>query len=182
MYLVITHLTRMQPGFICVAGIDPDSGRQIRPIVLVPLHSPATSFTKMAGLFKSPRAINLGPDYLRRPCARMGRPPHRPTKSQIPRSPHCQADSGFVLNAKPKRSLHRYLRAPRSGTTSAIILLLPLKTPAPHPSATSASSLRQNHRQPMGQTPRRPSTIPTRSPKSPSPTSVFGAATTKLLA
>jgi hypothetical protein len=23
----------MQPGFICVAGIDPDSGRQIRPVV-----------------------------------------------------------------------------------------------------------------------------------------------------
>jgi hypothetical protein len=33
MYLVITHLTRMQPGSICVAGIDPDTGRQIRPVI-----------------------------------------------------------------------------------------------------------------------------------------------------
>jgi hypothetical protein len=33
MYLVITHLTRMQPGFICVAGIEPDTGKQIRPVL-----------------------------------------------------------------------------------------------------------------------------------------------------
>lgn len=33
MYLVITHLTRMKPGLICVAGIDPRTGRQIRPVL-----------------------------------------------------------------------------------------------------------------------------------------------------
>ena len=33
MHLVITHLTRMQPGFICVAGIEPDTGKQIRPVL-----------------------------------------------------------------------------------------------------------------------------------------------------
>lgn len=33
MYVVITHLTRMRPGFICVAGIEPSTGRQIRPVL-----------------------------------------------------------------------------------------------------------------------------------------------------
>jgi hypothetical protein len=33
MHVVITHLTRMKPGFICVAGIDPQTNRQIRPVL-----------------------------------------------------------------------------------------------------------------------------------------------------
>ena len=32
MPLMINHLTRMQPGWICTAGIDLDSGRHIRPV------------------------------------------------------------------------------------------------------------------------------------------------------
>jgi hypothetical protein len=32
MELVVTHLTRMQPGYVCVAGIEPASNRQIRPV------------------------------------------------------------------------------------------------------------------------------------------------------
>ena len=31
MRLIINHLTRMQPGFVCVAGIDPATGRHVRP-------------------------------------------------------------------------------------------------------------------------------------------------------
>jgi hypothetical protein len=30
--IVISHLTRMQPGYICVAGLDLDTGRHIRPV------------------------------------------------------------------------------------------------------------------------------------------------------
>jgi hypothetical protein len=30
--IVINHLTRMQPGYICVAGIDLDTGRHVRPV------------------------------------------------------------------------------------------------------------------------------------------------------
>jgi hypothetical protein len=31
--IVVNHLTRMQPGYICVAGIDLDTGQHIRPVV-----------------------------------------------------------------------------------------------------------------------------------------------------
>jgi hypothetical protein len=31
--VVITHLTRMQPGYVCIAGIDPATGEHIRPVV-----------------------------------------------------------------------------------------------------------------------------------------------------
>lgn len=31
MRIVVSHLTRMQPGYICVAGIEPESGAHIRP-------------------------------------------------------------------------------------------------------------------------------------------------------
>ena len=31
MRIIVTHLTRMAPGYICVAGIEPESGAHIRP-------------------------------------------------------------------------------------------------------------------------------------------------------
>jgi hypothetical protein len=31
MRIIVNHLTRMQPGYICVAGIDPETGAHIRP-------------------------------------------------------------------------------------------------------------------------------------------------------
>jgi hypothetical protein len=31
--IVVNHLTRMQPGYICVAGIDPESNTHIRPVL-----------------------------------------------------------------------------------------------------------------------------------------------------
>ncbi len=37
MQLLINHLTRMQPGWICTAGIDLESGRPIRPMAHGPL-------------------------------------------------------------------------------------------------------------------------------------------------
>ncbi|MBP7799911.1 MAG: hypothetical protein KA072_14915 [Thermoanaerobaculaceae bacterium] len=33
MEIVVTHLTRMQGGYFCVAGVDPSSGRHIRPVI-----------------------------------------------------------------------------------------------------------------------------------------------------
>jgi hypothetical protein len=33
MKIVVNHLTRMQPGCICVAGIDMDTGRHVRPVL-----------------------------------------------------------------------------------------------------------------------------------------------------
>ena len=32
MKIVVNHLTRMQRGYICVAGINPDTGHHVRPI------------------------------------------------------------------------------------------------------------------------------------------------------
>lgn len=33
MRIIVNHLTRMQPGYICVAGVDVSSGKHIRPVV-----------------------------------------------------------------------------------------------------------------------------------------------------
>jgi hypothetical protein len=33
MQIVVNHLTRMQPGFICVAGLDLDTSEHVRPVV-----------------------------------------------------------------------------------------------------------------------------------------------------
>jgi hypothetical protein len=33
MQLIINHLTRMQPGYFCTAGIEPSTGLHVRPIV-----------------------------------------------------------------------------------------------------------------------------------------------------
>jgi hypothetical protein len=39
MHIVINHLTRMQKGFMCVAGVDPDSGRHVRPVLSSQMHT-----------------------------------------------------------------------------------------------------------------------------------------------
>jgi hypothetical protein len=33
MQIVVNHLTRMQPGFVCVAGLDLERGEHVRPVV-----------------------------------------------------------------------------------------------------------------------------------------------------
>ena len=33
MRIVVNHLTRMQPGYICVAGVDPKTGQHLRPVL-----------------------------------------------------------------------------------------------------------------------------------------------------
>lgn len=39
MRIVVNHLTRMQKGFMCVAGVNPDTGRHVRPVLSSPLHT-----------------------------------------------------------------------------------------------------------------------------------------------
>jgi hypothetical protein len=34
MRIIVNHLTRMQPGYICVAGVDPRTGEHVRPVQL----------------------------------------------------------------------------------------------------------------------------------------------------
>src|SRR4051812_30745582 len=33
MEIIINHLTRMRPGYICVAGVDLATGRHVRPVL-----------------------------------------------------------------------------------------------------------------------------------------------------
>lgn len=33
MKIAVNHLTRMQPGYICVAGIDLETGSHVRPVL-----------------------------------------------------------------------------------------------------------------------------------------------------
>lgn len=52
MELVITHLTRMQPGFICLAGIDTATGKHVRPCL--PNHNRLSR-----NLFQQQRAFDI---------------------------------------------------------------------------------------------------------------------------
>jgi hypothetical protein len=33
MRIIVNHLTRMQPGYICVAGVDVSNGHHVRPVL-----------------------------------------------------------------------------------------------------------------------------------------------------
>jgi hypothetical protein len=59
MQLVINHLTRMQKGFMCVAGIDPQRRRHIRPVLgqLMPIDM----LSEHGGPFALERIVDLGP-------------------------------------------------------------------------------------------------------------------------
>jgi hypothetical protein len=43
MQIVINHLTRMQRGFMCVAGVDLATGRHVRPVLASQLLHPTRS-------------------------------------------------------------------------------------------------------------------------------------------
>ncbi len=58
MRIVINHLTRMQPGLICAAGIDPLTGLHVRPVMGRPL--PVALLEKNGGPFALGRMIDLG--------------------------------------------------------------------------------------------------------------------------
>lgn len=58
MKILVTHLTRMKAGRICVAGINPQSGLQIRPVA----HNPLTAalLKRNGGAFEIGALVELG--------------------------------------------------------------------------------------------------------------------------
>jgi len=60
MRIIVTHLTRMKPGTICVAGLDPTSGLDIRPVIPYE-HLSADLLVRHGGPFDISRQLDLGP-------------------------------------------------------------------------------------------------------------------------
>ena len=58
MRVIVSHLTRMQPGYFCVAGIDPESGRHVRPAQHGRL--PNRLLRKNGGIFQIGALVDLG--------------------------------------------------------------------------------------------------------------------------
>ncbi|MGH2516898.1 MAG: dual OB domain-containing protein [Ktedonobacterales bacterium] len=59
MEIVVTHLTRMQSGYICVAGIETATGKHIRPVVQGRLTN--SLLVRYGGSFDMAAVIQLGP-------------------------------------------------------------------------------------------------------------------------
>ena len=60
MRIVVNHLTRMQPGYICVAGIDVQDNEHIRP-VLGRERLTVGLLARNGGAFDMGRLVDLGP-------------------------------------------------------------------------------------------------------------------------
>jgi hypothetical protein len=58
MYVVVSHLTRMKPGYFCVAGIDPNTGRHIRPTLGTRLET--RLLRQNGGVFEIGALVDLG--------------------------------------------------------------------------------------------------------------------------
>jgi hypothetical protein len=67
MRIIVTHLTRMQPGHCCVAGVDEASGRQVRPVLQGRLRTEL--LVTQGGFLDMATLVDLGPVE---PC---GHPP-----------------------------------------------------------------------------------------------------------
>lgn len=67
MEIAINHLTRMQPGYICVAGIDTESGQHVRPVIYGRLS--AALLARYGGPFALGAVVALGSVHAE------GRPP-----------------------------------------------------------------------------------------------------------
>lgn len=59
MRIVVNHLTRMKPGYICVAGIDTDTDQHVRPESYGQL--PTSLLARNGGPFDIAAAVELGP-------------------------------------------------------------------------------------------------------------------------
>ncbi len=58
MQIMINHLTRMQPGLMCTAGIDLATNNHVRPVLGKPL--PVEMLARNGGPFKLGRVVDLG--------------------------------------------------------------------------------------------------------------------------
>jgi hypothetical protein len=58
MRLLVNHLTRMAPGFVCVAGFDPDSKKHVRPVIHGRLSSDLLE--RFGGPFDIANLVELG--------------------------------------------------------------------------------------------------------------------------
>jgi hypothetical protein len=59
MVIVVNHLTRMQPGFICVAGLDVETGRHVRPVLQWGC-LPVQLLARQGGPFEMGALVDLG--------------------------------------------------------------------------------------------------------------------------
>ena len=59
MQIVINHLTRMQPGFFCAAGLELKTGLHIRPLMEGGLHTDLLA--REGGPFELGAILDLGP-------------------------------------------------------------------------------------------------------------------------
>ena len=66
MKIVVNHLTRMQPGWVCAAGIEVESKRHIRPVTGLPLG--VSLLAEHGGPFALGRLLDLGETRF---CGRM---------------------------------------------------------------------------------------------------------------
>ncbi len=60
MQIIVSHLTRMKPGYICVAGINPETGKQIRPVLNHDRLS-RNLLRKEGGVFEIGALVEIGP-------------------------------------------------------------------------------------------------------------------------
>lgn len=104
MKIVVNHLTRMQPGYVCVAGIDLKTGKHVRPV-----QGGTRLTTKVlaseGGAFEIAGIVDLGSV---KPC---GRPPEMEDISFLPSQSQLEArctDDGFwgVLMTAAKPNLN----------------------------------------------------------------------------
>lgn len=60
MHVIISHVTRLQPGYICVAGIEPETAKHIRPVLHRGLLT-RSLLRKEGGVFEIGALVDLGP-------------------------------------------------------------------------------------------------------------------------
>lgn len=59
MHIIVTHMTRMRGQYICVAGVDPETKKLVRPVTNVQLDT--TLLRKNGGVFEIGALVDLGP-------------------------------------------------------------------------------------------------------------------------
>jgi hypothetical protein len=89
MQIIVNHLTRMQDGYICVAGVEMTTGKHIRPVVQHRM--PRTLLLRQGGPFDIGAVVELGPTIP------VGKPPSMEDYSFNPKYAHriCDATPNF---------------------------------------------------------------------------------------